>query len=284
MATAQQTSGPRRRSGAQQQQLGSVPPSPPNAKSAPPSYLLTGTEPIRGLLEFQNTLFSIPWLMNARHGDGHAVFVLPGLMASDGSTLVMRNYLDFLGYHVYGWHLGRNVGPTNAVVHELPAAIERIAQRSGGKVSLLGWSLGGIYARNLAQRRPEDVRQVITLGSPYRMSEPRQSRADRIFQRYSYLHATEGPVPNLQISSQPLKVPSTSIYSKLDGIVAWDRCIEPTGDYAENVRVRASHLGLGVDAYTLWVIADRLHQEANAWKPFKPPLPLRPFYPRPEEG
>lgn len=261
--------------------LHSVPPQPSRGA---PSYWLTGSEPIRGLLEFQQMLWSIPWLMAARRGDGHAVFVLPGLMASDGSTLVLRNYLDFLGYRVYGWHLGRNVGPTNAVVYELPAAVERIAQRSGGKVTLVGWSLGGIYARNLAQRRPSDVRQVITLGSPYRLNGPGQSRADRTFRRYSHLHATEGPIPNIELSAQQLKVPSTSVYSRWDGIVAWDRCIEPTGPISENVRVRASHLGFGVDAYTLWAIANRLAQPADQWQPFKAPLPLRAFYPTPDEG
>jgi len=276
--THPETPGNDRRTGAST--LRSV---PAQSTGAPP-YWLTGSEPIRGLFDFQQMLVSLPWLLTARRGDGHAVFVLPGLMASDSSTLALRNYLDFLGYRVYGWHLGRNVGPTNAVVYELPAAVERIAQRSGGTVTLIGWSLGGIYARNLAQRQATDVRQVITLGSPYRLNGPGQSRADGTFQHYSHLHATTGPVPNVEISAKPLSVPSSSIYSRWDGIVAWDRCIEPTGPISENIRVRASHLGFGVDAATLWAIADRLAQPADSWTPFRPPWALRPLYPTPDEG
>lgn len=222
--------------------------------------------------------------MSARRGDGHAVLVLPGMMASDTSTQMLRSYLSILGYRVYGWDLGRNIGPTRAVVHELPAALERIAQSSSGKVSLVGWSLGGIYARNLAQRRPSDVRQVITLGSPYRLTRPGRSHADAMFRRYSHLHAAEGLVPNSRLSGKRLKVPATSIYSKWDGIVAWESCIEPPSPISENVQVRASHFGLGFDAYTFWMIADRLAQPSDTWRPFTPPLPLRPFFPSADKG
>lgn len=251
---------------------------PPDA----PSYFLTASEPARSVLDVQQMLWSLPWLMTARRGDGHAVLVLPGLMSSDSATQVLRSYLRFLGYRVYGWSLGRNMGPTRAVLDELPAAVERIAE--GGKVSLVGWSLGGIYARNLAHHRASQVRQVITLGSPYRSPAPGRQRAHGAARENARLRATEGPVPSRRLSGRRLRVPSTSIYSKWDGVVAWQRCIEPAGPMSENVQVRASHFGLGFDPYTLWTIADRLAQPAGSWRPFRAPLPLRLFYPIADEG
>lgn len=250
-----------------------------------PSYCLSATEPIRGLFDVQQLLWSLPWLAAARRGDGHSVLVLPGLMGSDATTQVLRGYLRFLGYHVHGWSLGRNVGPTRAVLDELPAAVARIARESGGApVSLVGWSLGGIYARGLAQRRPSQVRQVVTLGSPYRRVRAGRGRVRRPSQDDSRLRALEGAVADRRLSEGRLEMPATSIYSKWDGVVAWPRCIEPTGPLSENVQVRASHLGLGVDPCTLWVIADRLAQPAGSWRPFRPPLPLLPFFPAADEG
>lgn len=233
-----------------------------------PSRWLTLSEPVRSLLDVQQMLVSLPWLMSARRGDRHTVIVLPGLMTSDDSTQVLRSYLQLLGYRVHGWSLGRNVGPTRAVTHELPEAVTRIAQESGGRVSLVGWSLGGIYARNLAHRRPAQVRQVITLGSPYRAAGSRLPAA----------------LARRNRSAAPLTVPSTSIYSRQDGVVSWQHCIEPVGPRSENIRVRASHFGLGFDPYTLWAIADRLAQPADSWRPFKAPLPLRLWYPVADAG
>lgn len=247
-----------------------------------PSYCLTATEPIRSVIDTQQMLVSLPWLMTARRGDGHSVVVLPGLMGSDASTRLLRSYLRLLGYRVYGWTLGRNMGPTRAVMQALPAAVERVARESGAPVSLVGWSLGGIYARSLAQRRPWQVRQVITLGSPYRRGGSGRVRGTSGDD--SRLRATEGPVPNRRFSDSRLKMPATSIYSRWDGVVTWRRCIEPIGPMSENVAVRASHFGLGVDPLTLWTIADRLAQPADSWQPFRAPLPLRLFFPVADDG
>lgn len=249
-----------------------------------PAVVLAATEPVRAAVDFNGFIASLPWLAAAPRGDGHAVLVLPGLMASDSSTMVLRNYLELLGYRAYGWHLGRNVGPTAGVVAELPAAVDRISRRNRCRITVIGWSLGGIYARNMAQQRAERIRQVITLGSPYRYSEARTMRAHRVFERYSHLHALtdEGERPSAKLSSQPTVMPSTSIYSKLDGVVPWQQCIEPMDELSENIRVHASHIGLGVDPLTLWAIADRLAQSEDAWARFQPPFPLSVLYPKPD--
>jgi hypothetical protein len=148
---------------------------------------------------------------------------------------------------------------------------------------VIGWSLGGVYAREMARRYPREVRQVITLGSPFAMRDLRQSHAHRPFQRLRHLHADEADLPTLEQRARPISVPSTAVYSRLDGVVAWRACIEPETALHQNVEVRCSHLGFGVDPATLWLIADRLavpDQGSGQRIPFRPPLALRPLYPR----
>jgi pimeloyl-ACP methyl ester carboxylesterase len=246
---------------------------------AGPSAGLFLTEPARGLAELAFLPLATPWLAAAPRGDGHGVLVLPGLLATDMSTVPLRQFLRWLGYDVRGWSLGRNVGPTDAVLDDLPPALTALAERSGGPVSVVGWSLGGIYARELARQLPGHVRQVITLGSPFALTDPRPSRADRAYQSRSYLHAAPGRVPTPEQVARPIAVPSTAVYSRRDGIVSWQACQAPQTSLHENVEVRCSHLGFGVDPATWWLIADRLAAAPGPRPPFTPPLLLRRLYP-----
>jgi pimeloyl-ACP methyl ester carboxylesterase len=230
-------------------------PAEPSARSGRgdatgPSAGLLLTEPIRALGDLAALLLAAPGLLAAPRGDGHGVLVFPGLLAGDGSTVPLRGFLRWLGYYIRGWDLGRNHGPTETVLAGLPRALLEHAERTGRPVSLIGWSLGGIYARELARRHPHQVRQVITLGSPYAQL------------------------------SWPVGVPSTSVYSRLDGVVPWRACVGPETATHQNVEVRCSHVGFGVDPATLWLIADRLAVPAGQRVPFRPPLALRPLYPR----
>ena len=246
--------------------------------STGPSIPLYLTEPARGLADLAFLPLAAGWLASAPRGDGHGVLVLPGLLASDMSTTLLRRYASWLGYDVHGWQLGRNVGPTSEVLDELPRELAGLAGRAGGPVSVIGWSLGGIYARELAREHPEHVRRVITLGSPFALTDPRQSRADAAYQRYRSQHAG-GRVPTWDQLAQPIAVPSTAVYSRRDGIVSWPTCIEPETALHENVEVRCGHLGFGVDPATLWVIADRLALPPGQQRPFRPPSLLRAVYP-----
>ena len=242
-----------------------------------PAARLFLTEPARGMADF-GLLLTAGWLAGAPRGDGHGVLVLPGFLATDTSTGVLRRFLRMLGYNVRGWEIGRNVGPTERVLDQLPRAVTALANWTGGPVSLIGWSLGGVYARELARQDPERVRQVITLGSPFTLGDSRQSRADGLYRRRSHLHAV-GRVPPPEQVMRPIPVPSTAVYSRRDGIVAWQACIEPPTDLHDNVEVRCSHLGFGVDSSTLWLIADRLALPAGVQPRFRPPRDKRHLYP-----
>ncbi len=244
---------------------------------SPPTRMFL-TEPARGLADF-GMLLTSAWLAAAPRGDGHGVLVLPGFMATDTSTGLLRRYLRRLGYNVRGWELGRNLGPTERVLDLLPRAVTAFATWTDGPVSIVGWSLGGVYARELARRNPRGVRQVITLGSPFALTDPSQSRAGGMYRRQAHLHADAGRVPTADQIVQPIPVPSTAVYSRRDGIVAWQACIGPRTDLHDNVEVSCSHLGFGVDAATLWLIADRLALPPG-WQPrFRPPAWLRSLYP-----
>jgi hypothetical protein len=245
-----------------------------------PSPGLLLTEPVRGLADLTAFWLAAPWLAAAPRGDGHGVLVWPGLLASDTSTVPLRQFLRWLGYNVHGWELGRNRGPTDAVLDGLPRALAEHAARTGQPVSLIGWSLGGVFAREMARQQPGLVRQVITLGSPFTISDPSQSHARLPYEHFSHSHAAESRIPSPAQRAKPIGVPSTSVYSRWDGVVPWQACVEPETMLHQNVEVRCSHLGFGVDPATLWLIADRLAGPAGPRAAFVPPPLLRLLYPR----
>jgi pimeloyl-ACP methyl ester carboxylesterase len=237
--------------------------------------VLAVTEPVRAAASAGAFAATLPLMAFAPRGDRHPVLVLPGLGASDVSTGTLRRWLRTLGYPVVGWELGRNRGPTQEVVDELPRLLERLHQQHGSPVSIVGQSLGGIYARRLAVRAPEQVRQVISLGSPFGATRPEPGTpAARAFERYRPQHSTRRLSSSRGSLRRPLPVPSTSIYSRWDGVVDWRACLQEVGPMSENVAVRASHLGMGLDPAVLWVVADRLAQPVDAWRPFRRPTRL----------
>jgi pimeloyl-ACP methyl ester carboxylesterase len=245
--------------------------------SPPPSWLFV-TDPARAMAEFGLLIAALPLRQLLPVGDEHPVLVLPGLLADDDSTWALRRILRDLGYRVHGWRLGRNLGPTAATVTGLQNRLLDLGSRYDSEVSVIGWSLGGIYARTLARDTPTAVRQVITLGSPIRLAHERQSRARRAYDRYAHLHVLPRELP-LESGADALPVPATSIYSRYDGIVAWQACLDVPSARAENIAVAGSHLGFGHHPAVIWAVADRLAQPLGDWAPFRPPATLRPLYP-----
>ncbi len=256
----------------------------PHDPGGAPSLVLFLTDLQRAIAEAGLHVAAQPILRTAPAGDGHPVLVLPGLYGDDLSTLLLRRYLRGKGYWTHGWRLGRNIGPTPEVVEGLGQRLDAVVDRHGRPASIIGWSLGGVYARELARRSPEAVRQVITLSAPFRLSHPNQTRAYGRFKRYSHLHIPADQLPPPEAARPPLPVPSTAVYSRLDGIVAWQACVDVPGAIWENVAVHGSHLGLAHNPSVLWVIADRLAQPEGDWRPFRAPSRLRHLYPAPAQA
>mgnify|MGYP003592941256 CR=1 FL=1 len=214
-------------------------------------------------------------------GDGHPVLVLPGFLASDSSTQPLRRLLKDLGYEVHGWGLGRNVRVDNSRVKAMEDLLLRIHRTSGRKVSIIGWSLGGVFARELAKIHPEAVRQVVSLGSPIH-DDRRHTNASRLFEMLN--GKDPEPIRNGRFTGlhEAPPVPTTSILTRSDGIVHWRGSVQHPHhghELTENIEVRASHCGLGVNPSVMVALADRLAQNEGEWKPFHPRLSQRWMFP-----
>jgi pimeloyl-ACP methyl ester carboxylesterase len=232
----------------------------------------------RALLELAALLPAYPVLRRAPRGDGHPVLVLPGLLANDFSTRALRAFLRDRGYSAHGWQLGRNMGPNPELIGRMVSRFHELRQRHERKLSLIGWSLGGVYARELARAFPSDVRQVITLASPFR--DISATSVPPLLRRYAGRHRPPDDSARARLS-EPIPVPATAIYSKTDGIAAWQSCLETPGALSENIEVESSHLGIGHHPVVLLTIADRLAQREDEWRPFQPPSRWRwPWVPR----
>ena len=237
-----------------------------------PSRALLAAE-TRAVAELAGFHAMKPFLRRAPRGDGHAVIVLPGFIASDLSTGPMRTWLAEKGYDVHRWRMGSNLGPTHAVMTGLKELLRHARRKSGRKVSVIGWSLGGVYAREIARDHPDDVRQVITMGSPIAAARA-QTNASTLFEVLSpfYSHKMDAIRARMH---EPPPVPVTAIYSTSDGIVPWPASLEQPGPNRENIRVAGSHCGLGFNPLALWAVADRLAQAEDTWRPYRQTSPLR---------
>lgn len=245
----------------------------------PPSRLWTLAE-ARALFELGAFYLSRPFLSQLPRGDGHTVKVLPGFMATNNSTAPMRRLLRDLGYDAHGWDSGRNVRVDNALIERLENQLARLNDESGRKVSLVGWSLGGVLARELAKLHPDRVRLVISLGSP--ISDDRgHTNARRLFELLNGKEPEPMRGGRFQGLDEAPPVPTTSILTKTDGIVHWRGSVQkPTRTPSENIEVYASHCGLGVNPSVMIAIADRLAQPEDDWTPFEVPLAQKWMFPQ----
>lgn len=244
----------------------------------PPSPLLALTEAHRALGEFLSLHVSRHLLDRSPTGDGHPVMVLPGFMGGDGYNASMRRFLGKLGYAVHGWGLGRNLGPRDGVLEALERRIVDISEHYEKPLSLVGHSLGGIFAREIAREFPQRIRQVISLGSPFGEGRISGSIPSRLFIALNPME--ELPIEQDVLAVAP-PVPTTAIYSRGDGIVNWQTTVQVNGhEETQSIRVRGSHCGMTLNPTIWYLVADRLAQPLGEWRPFEAERWSRLVYPR----
>jgi pimeloyl-ACP methyl ester carboxylesterase len=228
-----------------------------------PPWGLLGIEPLRALLEFAGL-----HLMNQdsfAQGDGHPVVIFPGLASDSLSTKPLKTLCTKLGYSAYDWGRGLNTGPEGDLdvwLDELSEHVAALTAHHQQPMSLIGWSLGGIYAREVAKRSGVRVRQVITLGSPFAGT----GEQNNVGWVYRFLNGKQPPMQRklvMRLSEAPT-VPTTSIYSRTDGVVAWQACIQPgNAPHTENIEVQGSHCGMGWNAEVMTIVADKLRPRTS---------------------
>lgn len=234
-----------------------------------PSGFWLLTDGFRAFMELASTQLVHLFKKYPSNGDGHPVLVIPGFLGSDFSTRLLRKFINQLGYVSYDWGLDRNL----ANFDDLDFLLERIDalfEKHQKKISLIGWSLGGVYARQLAKLRPAKVRQVITMGSPFNgATEPNNARW--LYEWIKSQTGTKEVEPAVLADlPNPAPVPTTAVYSLEDGVIPWQVCTEQVEDEMhQNVRVHGSHLGFGANFSVFHLIADRLRYKRENWKKFK---------------
>jgi pimeloyl-ACP methyl ester carboxylesterase len=223
----------------------------------PPPLTLALTDGPRALADAAFLQLATPWLRRMpKARRKHGVMVIPGFLGDDRGNGPLIRYQRSLGYAATGWRQGRNLGPSGFTEDSLKAALEEVLVAGDGKVSLVGHSLGGIYAREIARMEPDIIQQVITLGSPFGRGHASGSHASRLYNRIN-------PEPDTrdddELISMPPPVPTTAIYTRGDGVVNW-RTSRQDGnhEHVENIEVIGSHIGLNLNAAVWYWVAKKL--------------------------
>ena len=234
----------------------------------PPSLVNTISE-ARALLEYGAFNLLRSPLKKLPKGDGHPVLVLPGFMASDHSTRPMRRLLRDLNYEPFGWGLGRNVRFNKEREEKIMGLVDHVYDTMGEPMSIVGWSLGGVFAREMAKLNPDKVRMVITMGSPI-TNNRNHSSVRRLFEAINGKKTQPESEGRYRKLHEAPPVPTTSILTRSDGIVSWQGSIQHPckHEQTENIIVPASHIGLGFNPLVMVALADRLSQYPGEWAPF----------------
>ncbi len=230
----------------------------------------------RGLLEMALLPASLPLLLEAPQGDGHPVLLVPGFMAGETTLIGLKLMLQNKGYDVHTWGLGRNMGFRSKHANALPQKIRHLHYVTGKKVSLVGWSLGGVFSMYGAQNSLECVRSIITLGSPVSVDAEGSQSPTAVKALYRLVSHRLGagahvmqPKVKVMRERRRLAIPTSCLYSLSDGVVPpQEATIDGDPALHENIQVPGSHIGLGFNGIVLSIVADRLAQPENQWKPF----------------
>jgi pimeloyl-ACP methyl ester carboxylesterase len=240
-----------------------------------PNSLLYLSEFGRAMLELGTMPLARPWMARSKTARPHAVLVVPGFTTNGRSTMVLRKTLQSLGYDARTWNQGINFGVRQELFDGVTDELDRLHKECGGKVSLIGQSLGGIYARQLAKVRADKVSRVITLGSPVNDPEGHASHVSHLYKSLNPEQLVEDRDTwpfNEWLIDEPPSVPTSVIYSKYDGICHWQSCVQH-GDHdrVENIEIVGSHIGMAINPLVQYVIAERLAGSVEDWQPFKAP-------------
>ena len=222
----------------------------------PPHWLLALSDAPRALIDAGFLQVAAPLLHRLPPGNGQAVMVIPGFMGDDRGNMPLIRFLQRLGYNASGWGQGRNLGPSRFSDENLRTELSALAGSSGGPVTLVGHSLGGIYAREIARMEPDNIRQVITLGSPFGPGRDTGSHASRMYKR---LNPNADPRDDDNALATPPPVRTTAIYTKADGVVNWRTSVqEGNHGHVHNIEVLGSHIGLNLNAAVWYWVAKKL--------------------------
>lgn len=232
-----------------------------------PSLALLGAEPFRAAMEFAwNKLGTLS--ADAKPGDGHSVVIFPGLGADGKSVATLRAHCRALGYDAFDWGQGFNTGPKgnfDVWLHNLKSQVVDLLAGHTQPATLIGWSLGGLYAREIGKLMAPRIRQVITMGTPFN-AQADHTNVGWLFRMLSGSSSEIGPALSLRLRTPP-PMRTTSIYSRSDGVVAWQTCRhDKPSKLVHDIEVDGSHVGMGWNRDVLAAVADRLGQQPGPWQ------------------
>ena len=231
-----------------------------------PSLALFGAEPFRAAMEF--AWHKLAKSGTTKPGDGHAVVIFPGLGASGGSVATLREHCRALGYDAFDWGQGFNTGPQGDLdvwLHSVKAQVVDLLSGHTRPATLIGWSLGGLYARELGKLMARRIRQVITIGTPFN-AEADHTNVGWLFHLLSGSSSAMDPGLSRRLRTPP-PLRTTSIYSRSDGVVAWQTCRhDKESRLVHDIEVDGSHIGMGWNRDVLAAVEDRLSQPPGQWR------------------
>ena len=230
-----------------------------------PSRLATFLE-LRAPLDWATLLLRAPQLLKAPRGDGRPVMLLPGYGTDEASMRPLGGYLSYLGYDVHEWGLGRNGGHVDRYTQEIGQKTRELYDTLGEPLTLIGWSLGGVIARETARLFASCVREVITLGTPV-LGGPKYTAAAERFAAQAQIDLDEFEKEVHARNSIGIRQPLTCIFSKSDGVVGWRASVDTYNAHARNIEVKSSHFGLGANGRVWRLIADILAESSPRPRP-----------------